>query len=519
MILLCPSCHTSVIKSDAEVTVAGGPDGFTCDACGGALGSMESLMGVSLARGQDDDSAIADDLAMTMKAPALARPVKIKPASGEPDPDATLADADPDVVTMGSPRTRRGLKDRGTIKLPDKEELVSDDARRRSGAWDMPVEAELDDDDWVSKTPDNSATTQLPPKSDLISGNTIPVSFPGSQTAMAPQPTASKGGKMGLVVGCATIGVVGILLAVVGAGAWFMLNDSPAAPNPPVVGKPDAGASSAPAVPARKSLADRLQEAANVSSEVSIPAIALPARPTSGEIVLVTRRGVIYGGQTLAQINAGRIDPAARPAAQSPFVTPVAQALEKGFGSADTEDMEQALSSRWVLVILDSNATYRAFFPVLYTGQNRGARLGLIARHPSNPNLFSSVEVIGEGWPGAAAAAVPDALAPLPQAASPDKALKVMVVTVNDNGLSIRRASTPVNEAELLVKDESGYPWAELHAKAAKMRADGVGAVRLEPAADARARDILHTISVVARPKKGVPQLREIRLAPVAPEG
>ncbi len=519
MILLCPSCHTSVIKTDAEVNAAGGPDGFTCDACGGPLDSMESLMGVSLARHQDDDSAIADDLAMTMKAPALARPGDSKPSAGEPDPDATLADGSPDVVTMGSPRTRRGLKERGTIPLPEKEELVSEEARRRGGAWEIDGEVEVESEaDWVAQMPDNKATVQLPPKSEVLSGNTVPVAFPGNPPAPAPPP-AKQGGKMGLLVGCLGIGAAGLVLAALSLGGWFLLMDTSGTPTPTVAGKPDAGATSAPAPPARKSLADRLQEAANVSSEVSIPAIALPARPTSGEIVLVTSRGVIVGGQTLAQVNAGRIEPAARPAASSPFVTPVAQALEKAFGNVDPQDMEEAMSSRWLLVILDSNATYRTFFPILYTGHNRGARLGLVARHPSNPNLFSSIEVVGENWPGAADAAVPDALAPLPPAAELDENLEVMIVTVDDDGLSIRRSTTPAKEAEVLVKDESGYPWAELHAKSAKLRADGVGAVRLVPAPGARARDILHTISVVARAKKGVPQLREVRLAPVAPEG
>lgn len=473
---------------------------------------MESLMGVSLARGQDDDSAIADDLAMTMKAPALARPGDRKPAAGMPDPDATLADADPDVMTMGSPRTRRGLKDRGTVPLPDKEELVQAQARAKSGAWDMPMQAD-DDDEWVARPADTNRTIPLPPKSEVLSGNTVPVAFPATATP------AKQGGRMGLVVGCLGVGFGLTVLALAAAGAWFVLSDGNAATMTPVVGQPDAGPSSAPAPPPRKSLADRLQEAANVSSEASIPAIALPARPTAGEIMVVTDRGVIYGKDTLAQINGGRIDPAKRAAANSPFVIPVAEALDKRFALLDPQDVAQGIASRWLLVILDSNATYRAFYPVLFTGHQRGAHVGLVARHPNNPNLFSSVEVVGVDWPTDNEAAVPEAFQTDDERVEDDPSLEVMVVTVGDRGLSIRRASTPVAEAELLVKDESGYPWAELHAKAAKLRAEGISAVRLEPTPDARARDILQTIAVVARSKKGVPQLREIRLASVAPEG
>jgi hypothetical protein len=507
MILLCPNCHVSVIESDTKVMAAGGPETYPCAACGTALGNIETVLGITFAHTQKDDSAmLVADTGTT--SPAITR-------TDDDDPDKTLSNVDPKVLTFGAPRMRQGLKSQnGSGPATDPVRTTLPEAPQLSNAL-LPVDPEEDEIQWESAVRRTAPSGPFTQPTQAVSGTSSgPVLY-------HPTGPGRRSGGMRFFAGCATAGAFILAVAGIGVAAWYFGFDGewPDFGEKTGANTQSQGSGKTPAQSARPPLADRLQEIATVSSEVSIPAVALPDRPVSGEVVLTMPAGIVFDGKTVAGIALGRVDPSTRPGPTSPLVLPLARALQAAFRRAEETNPDAIPADRMLLVMLDSNVPYRAFFPTLYTGHQRGARIALVTRHHQNPNAFASVEVLPHNWPTAEDAGAPEDLPTVAVDIGDAPPASQITVFIKKDRLDVVHGVGPGLQRVTLDTNDGGAGWTQLGKLSDKLRRDGARTVLIKPAAGVQAREILRTISVLTRRTDGAAPIKEIRLGAVSPEG
>lgn len=476
MILLCPKCYRSYVFEDDEVKAKGGPKAFACEECSGTLESMEVAMGVSLgahdtsARGEDDPSA-------SVGMPPLQRQGSTDTEGKsfermEPTEAEILAIPEPEQQVFVPPqRGRTGM----IPSAPPPSPLASTDATR-------PVGAPLGLD----------ATRSIPAAT-------------GRKTATSTPEPSSQGKGLGFAFGCLAL----LALLVVGGGGaaalWFYVGDGG--------GKPDAGDAGDAGKPGpRASIEDRLRLMTQNYSSASIPAVALPEPPQEGELVLLTPAGIVIGEDMVASVNHGHIDAQARPNEKSPFVIPLASALDKGFADHPSENLGE--DNRWTIVLIDGKVSVETLHAVLYTAWTRGARVQLAATNPNNPQTFAAVEVLPQDQPSAVAASIPDEVSPLDPARTPDPNAKAVVVGIREDGFSLRAPEVPPDQAHFI---ERGTGWtSQLRSELAQtlQKNPGITALVIEAEPKVNVSSLLNATSALLQPSGGGLPFKELRFTP-----
>lgn len=478
MILLCPQCHRSYIHADEEVAQRGGPSAFRCEECDGALESMEAVMGVSLT--PHDETARFDDGRVSGSMSQLT-----EGTAPNLHPDATLADTENPVMDMLHPPGQmvvgQGFVSGSLEALPEAMAHNADTTR--------PVAAMNHGD---------ATRTELHP-------------LPARRAKEA----SEEGGKgLGMALGCGGALVLLLLLGAVGGGAWWFVNDKPAPDKPTPTPNVDKNGQLVAQTPTRPPIQDRLRQAVQSNSSATIPALALPSSPADGEVVLITTSGLIVDKKMVAPVSNQEISASVLPRADSPFVQPLASSLDEGF-QAQQEDPD-ADTARWAVLLVDSKTEYRVLFPALFTSWERGANLQLATNNPSNPQAWLAVEIFpAQGWPDMDSVGIPPEFSHRDPERRPDRKLKTMVITIQNDGFTLRAPGEKPEEAEHIRRDTT-WPINSLRNKYEELlqkHPDGIQAVRLEPHRRLRAFTLLQTISALLQPVQGEQPLQQVYLS------
>jgi hypothetical protein len=478
MILLCPQCHRSYIHADEEIAQRGGLSAFRCLECSSPLQSMEAAMGVSLTH-QDFTARAEDDPTATQQRGALDR--ESTDLEIQLNPDATVADVSNPALDLLQPRGQMVIGQgfvTGAMDAPPHLLQHSGDSTR-------PVHAMRGD-----------ATRQV------------------QAPSPARPPEGERRGGLGVALGCSGLLAALLLLGAVAAGAWLFVIDDGDAQSPPDANASPDQPDDAPAPPARASIQDRLRLAIQSNSSAAVPALALPSDPAQhGEPVLLTTSGLILGEQMVASINNNQIEASARPSPTSPFIQPLAVALDASFEGLQRDP--DADTDRWAVFLIDGKVEYQPLFEALFTAWERGANLQIAATNPQNPHAWLAVEVFPARWPDMDSVDIPAQFTHRDPARRPDLTVKPAIIHIRDDGFTLRAHDQKPDQAEHIQRDTT-WPIRELRKRYEALRQEkpDLNAIQIDAHPRTRAFTLLQTISALLPPVEGLAEIKQLQLGP-----
>jgi len=513
MILFCPDCHRSFVFDDAEIAARGGPAAYSCDDCGGALTTMEAGLGLDLAAAANHQREMTHPDALALEDEDL-------PMSPDDQPTRLRPSFDLDALSSGgggyghteeptqldTPAMAPAARPRLSPRLTGEHDIPADFSAMAHGRNNGPRQTGAQPAIGRSAGPP-------PPRAAMPHTHGAEAT---RQAAAMEEPSSNRKPLIFLGLGCAAVAGLGLILAIV-IGLVVVSRDSSGTGDTTTHHAQDDPKVVAPKRPHRASFEDRILEASSAVPGTAVPAVKLPAIPEDGEVVVVGSN-VWHDGKMIASVNLGRVEAGAKPNPSSPFIVPLGRSLEKAF-SAQVEDPDDADAvPRWVLVLADGKAPYRALYEVMYTAANRGARIQLGTTNPMNPNAFLAVEVIPVDWPDAELTDVPESLPPRDPAAMVDTGSKAIVVSINDKGFTIRKAGEKAKEAVFIEKLMNSYPVSSLRQEVARLRSEdsSVRAVRIIPTEATTLFSLVQTIAACMDAGDNLPPLNQVRLEPPA---
>lgn len=325
-----------------------------------------------------------------------------------------------------------------------------------------------------------------------------------------PKEASNKGAALG--VGCL---IAALVLAVIGAiavTAYIVFV--------PVNGGDDAPkGESSRATPTRTAsvrppLNDRLLAASTSSPSLALVALHLPDQPADGEVALITPERLWYDGRVLAEVLDHRVEPAAHPRPNSPWLPGLAARLEHNYRAVtDADPLDEALTARWFILLVGRDAPCSAAYETLYTAWERGARLQLASVNPNNPGTFLATEIQPFNWPSPSIHGAPANLPPRVATSGATTGRNHLSLSIHSEGFSL---SVPGRSVPIELPRDPRYPLRSLSQLVAQHREldRTIEAIHIHARPDTPMYTLLRAIGAMTPALPGLPQIAEVRLAP-----